>query len=124
MTSVLKYAKRDLKAIFEQPRGGIDISHPKTGHFALEAWTDAEIRTLFSQTLHTTYELPRAIRKAGRRLLDSASGHIHGCPRGIRRALHRDLILGHEQAGEGATYGPHSNAELLVIFEKHYTGLD
>ncbi len=63
--SLLKYAKRDLRAITEQPWEGLDISHPKRGTKPRKPWADADLQTLAAHPLFARYELPKNQFKAG-----------------------------------------------------------
>ena len=54
--SVLKYAARELGLIDRNPWEGIDIDFKTTNK--RRPWTDAELKTFFTQPLHTTYSLP------------------------------------------------------------------
>jgi integrase len=63
--SLLKYAKRDLRAISEQPWEGLDISYPKRGSNPRKPWTDADLKTLAEHPLLSRYELPQNQFKSG-----------------------------------------------------------
>ncbi|MEI8028720.1 MAG: phage integrase SAM-like domain-containing protein [Comamonadaceae bacterium] len=60
--SILKYASRDLGVISRNPWEGIDIAFKTTNK--RRPWTDDELKTCFTQSLHATYNLPND-RKAG-----------------------------------------------------------
>jgi len=60
--SVLKYASRDLGLIDRNPWEGIDIAFKTTNK--RRPWTDAELKTFFSQDLHIAYKLPK-LKRAG-----------------------------------------------------------
>jgi hypothetical protein len=54
--TVLKYAARELGLIDRNPWEGIDITFKTTNK--RRPWTDAELKTFFTQPLHTDYTLP------------------------------------------------------------------
>ena len=60
--SVLKYAARDLGLIDRNPWEGLDIAYKTTNK--RRPWTDSELKTFFTQPLHTAYQLPTD-KKAG-----------------------------------------------------------
>lgn len=61
--SLLKYATRDLEALPRSPWEGLDIVHKTTAR--RRPWTPQELKTLFSHSLFTRYELPTEF-KAGK----------------------------------------------------------
>jgi integrase len=63
--SLLKYAKRDLRALSEHPWEGLDVAYPKRGTKPRKPWSDAELSTLFAHPLFTRYELPQKQFKSG-----------------------------------------------------------
>ena len=60
--SVLKFAARDLGLIDRNPWEGLDIAFKTTNK--RRPWTDGELKTFFTQPLHTAYKLPTD-KKAG-----------------------------------------------------------
>lgn len=60
--SLLKYACQSLELISRNPWQGLKITHKTTNK--RRPWTDEELTTLFTQPLHTAYELPKA-KQAG-----------------------------------------------------------